>query len=150
MARSWAKKGNKSYFGFKLHSKLDTDFDLIREFETTPASVHDSQVDLSKEGEVVYRNRGYQGVAPKGYSARQATMKRGARDHPLGIMNRLRNLRISKKRAPGERHYAVMKGVINAGHVIVTTVPRVHVKMLFAAFGFNLYQLYTLRKQGEV
>jgi len=144
---SWAKKGNKSYFGFKLHSKLDTDLGLIRALETTPASVHDSQVDLSKKGEVVYRDRGYHGVAPNGHSA---TMKRGARDHPLGIMDRLRNLRISKKRAPGERHYAVIKRVFNAGHVLVTTVPRVHVKMLFSAFGFNLYQLHTLRKQGVV
>jgi IS5 family transposase len=68
---SWTKKGNKSYFGFKLHSKLDTDFGLIRALETTPASVHDSQVDLSDDGEVVYRDRGYQGVASKGYSVRQ-------------------------------------------------------------------------------
>ena len=95
----------------------------------------------------MYRDRGYQGAVAKGYSA---TMKRGARGHPLGIMDKLRNLRISKKRAPVERHYAVIKRVFNAGHVLVTTVPRVNVKMTFTAFGFNLYQLYTLRKQGVV
>ena len=144
---SWAKKGSKSYFGYKLHSKLDTEHGLIRELETTTASVHDSQVDLSKKGEVVYRDRGYQGAVAKGYSA---TMKRGARDHPLGIRDKLRNLRISKKRTPVERHYAVIKRVFNAGHVLVTTVPRVNVKMIFTAFGFNLYQLSTLRKQGIV
>jgi IS5 family transposase len=144
---TWTKKGNKSYFGYKLHSKQDTDLDLIRELETTTASVHDNQVDLSKRGEVVYRDKGFHGAKAEGYSA---TMKRGARDHPLGIMDRLRNRRISKKRAPGERHYAVIKRVFNAGHVMVTTVPRVNVKMLFTAFGFNLYQLYTLRKQGIV
>jgi IS5 family transposase len=144
---SWTKKGIKSYFGYKLHSKVDTDLGLIRELETTTATVHDSQVDLSKEGEVVYRDRGYHGAVPKGYSA---TMKRDARDHPIGIMDRLRNLRISKKRAPGERHYAVIKRVFNAGHVMVTTVPRVHVKMVFTAIGFNLYQLHTLRTQGVV
>ena len=94
---SWAKKGNKSYFGYKLHSKLDIDLGLIRALETTTASTHDSQVDLSKTGEVTYRDRGYHGAVARGYSA---TMKRGARDHPLGIMDRLRNRRISKKRAP--------------------------------------------------
>jgi len=144
---SWAKKGSKSYFGYKLHSKLDTEHGFIRELETTTASVHDSQVDLSKKGEVVYRDRGYQGAVAKGYSA---TMKRGARDHPLSIRDKLRNLRISKKRAPIERHYAVIKRVFNAGHVLVTTVQRVNVKMIFTAFGFNLYQLFTLRKQGIV
>lgn len=144
---TWAKKGSKSYFGYKLHTKLDTDHGLIRELETTTASTHDSQVDLSKKGEVAYRDRGYHGAVAKGYSA---TMKRGARDHPLGIMDKLRNLRISKKRAPVERHYAVIKRVFKAGHVLVTTVPRVNVKMIFTAFGFNLYQLCTLRKKGVV
>ena len=144
---SWTKKGNKSYFGYKLHSKVDTDLGLIRELETTTASVHDSQVDLSQEGEVVYRDKGYQGAVSKGYSA---TMKRGARDHPLGIRDMLRNRRISKKRAPGERHYAVFKRVFHATHVLVTTVPRVSVKMIFTAIGFNLFQLCTLRKQGVV
>jgi IS5 family transposase len=68
---SWTKKGNKSYFGYKLHSKVDTDLGLIRELETTTAAVHDSQIDLSKDGEVVYRDKGYHGAVPKGYSARQ-------------------------------------------------------------------------------
>lgn len=144
---TWVKKGSKSYFGYKLHTKLDMEHGLIRELETTTASTHDSQVDLSKKGEVAYRDRGYHGAVARGYSA---TMKRGARDHPLGIMDKLRNLRISKKRAPVERHYAVIKRVFNAGHVLVTTVPRVNVKMIFTAFGFDLYQLFTLRKQGVV
>jgi len=144
---TWAKKGSKSYFGYKLHSKLDTEHGLIRDLETTIASVHDNQVDLSKKGEVVYRDRGFHGAKAKGYSA---TMRRGARDHPIGIMDKLRNLRISKKRAPGERHYAVIKRVFNAGHVMVTTIQRANVKMIFTAFGFNLYQLYTLRKQRTV
>jgi hypothetical protein len=36
---------------------MDIDYGLIREIETTPASVHDSQIDLSKPGEVAYRDR---------------------------------------------------------------------------------------------
>jgi IS5 family transposase len=144
---SWTKKGKKSYFGYKLHSKVDMDLGLIRELETTTAAVHDSQVDLSNEDEVVYRDRGYQGVEPRAYSA---TMRRGARDHPLGIADTLRNTRISKKRAPGERHYAVLKRVFHATHVLVTTVPRVSVKMVFTAISFNLYQLCTLKKRGAV
>jgi IS5 family transposase len=144
---TWAKKGTKSYFGYKVHSKVDTDFGLIRELETTTAAVHDSQVDLSDEGEVVYRDKGYQGTKCMGYSA---TMKRGARGHPNGIRDTLRNIRISKKRAPGERHYAVIKSVFNAGHVLVTTVERVKVKMIFTCLSFNLYQLCTLKRQGAV
>ncbi len=144
---TWAKKGSKSFFGYKLHSKLDMDYGLIRDLKTTTASVHDSQVDLSREGEVVYRDKGYYGTNPNGYSA---TMKRSARDHPLSIMDKLRNARITKKRSPGERQYAVISRVFNASHVMVTTVRRVSVKMIFTAFGFNLYQLCTLKKQGAI
>ncbi len=122
MARGQRRVINPISALYKLHSKVDTDLGLIRELETTTAAVHDSQINLSKEGEVVYRDRGYQGAVSNGYSA---TMKRGARDHPLSIRDTLRNRRISKKRAPGERHYAVFKRVFHATQVSVTTVPRV-------------------------
>jgi len=138
---SWTKKGSKSFFGFKLHAKMDLDHGLIRDLETTTASVHDSRVDLSLPGEVVYRDKGYQGVEPRGWDA---TMRRGARDHPLGIWDRLRNKRISRKRCPGERPFAVIKRVFGSGHVLVTTVKRVRVKLVFACLCFNLLQLRTL------
>jgi IS5 family transposase len=138
---SWAKKGSKSSFGYKLHAKSDTDLGLIRDLETTTASVHDSQVDLSRPGEVVYLDKAYFGVETRGYSA---AMRRATRGHPLGIRDRLRNRRINRKRAPGERPFAVLKRVFDAGHVLVTTLPRVHVKMVFACVCFNLLQLGTL------
>ena len=138
---TWAKKGDVSRFGFKLHAKPDVNHGLIRDLETTTASVHDSQVDLSKPGEVVYKDKAYHGVKSRGFDA---TMRRGARGYPLGIRDKLRNRRINRKRAPGERPFAVIKRVFNAGHVLVTTVPRVHVKMVFACLCFNLVQLGTL------
>jgi IS5 family transposase len=144
---TWTKKGKKSYFGFKLHTKEDCDFGLIRSLLTTTASVHDSQIDLSEEGEVVYRDRGYFGAEPKGFDA---TMQRGVRGHPIGIRDILRNKRISRIRSPGERPYAVIKNVFHYAHVHVTTVLRAHVKMMFDAFSFNLYQLGTLKKQGVI
>ena len=144
---TWTKKGKKSYFGFKLHAKDDCDFGLIRSLQTTTASVHDSQIDLSEKGEEVYRDRGYFGTEPKGFDA---TMQRGVRGHPIGIRDILRNKRISRKRSAGERPYAVIKNVFHYAHTHVTTVIRDHVKMMFAAFSFNLYQLVTLKKQGIV
>ncbi len=61
-----------------------------------------------------------------------------------GQRDKLQNKRISRKRAPGERHYAVIKNVFNAAHVRVTTVARVTVKMIFTAFVFNLHQLLSV------
>ena len=143
----WSKKGGKSYFGYKLHTIIDADFQLIRRIKTTTASLHDSQIDLSMEGEVVYRDKGYFGVNPRGYDA---TMQRGVRGHPIGIRGVLRNKRINHTRAKCERVYAVGKTVFGSGTVKVTTVARASVKMLFTAFDYNLYQLCTLRKQGVI
>jgi len=135
---SWSVKGGKSYFGYKLHMKMDLDNGLIRCLEASTASVHDSRVDLSLPGEVVYRDKGYQGVEPCGWDG---TMRRGARGHPLGIRDLLRNRRISRKRCPGERPFAVIKRVFGSGHMLVTTLERVRVKMVFACLCFNLVQL---------
>ena len=139
---TWTKKGKKSYFGYKLHQKSDIDYCLIREIETTTAKVHDSQIDLSKEGEVVIRDRGYFGVPARGDDF---TMVRRTTDAPLGELDKERNRLISKLRSPGERPHAVIKRVFGAGRVLVTTVRRVHVKMMVTAFAFDLYQLCTLK-----
>ncbi len=140
---TWTKKGGKSHFGYKLHAILDRGYDLIRKITTTTASVHNSQVDLSEEGGVVYRDRGYQGAKCKGYNA---TMKRGARNHPIGIRDKLRNKRISWKRSKGERPFAVMKTVFQPVMVKVTDLDRVRVKNMFSAFCYNLYQMRTIQK----
>ena len=114
---------------------MDRDYDLIQRISTTTASVHDSQVDLSETGEVVYRDRGYQGAKCKGYNA---TMKRGARNHPVGIRDKHRNERITRKRSKGERPFAVIKTVFKSGTVRVTELCRARVKNTFTAFCYNL------------
>src|SRR5512139_3931668 len=75
------KRKKKSYFGYKLHQKSDIDYGHIREIETTTAKLHDRQVDLSIEGEVVIRDRGYFGVPARGDDF---TMVRRTTDAPLG------------------------------------------------------------------
>lgn len=144
---TWTKKGKKSYFGYKLHKKSDIDYGLIREIETTTAKVHDSRVDLSIEGEVVIRDRGYFGVPARGDDF---TMVRRTTDAPLGELDKERNRLISKLRSPGERPHAVIKRVFGAGRVLVTTVRRVHVKMMVTAFAFDLYQLCTLKNARNI
>jgi IS5 family transposase len=135
---TWAKKGDKSFFGYKFHVEMDTDFGLIRATKTTTANVHDSQVDLAKEGEVRYGDKGYFGAKTKGYDA---SMKRATRGHPLSYKDELRNKRISRKRSPVERCFAFTKRICRAGHVVVTTVARANVKMIVTAIVFNLSHL---------
>ncbi len=143
---TWTKKGGKSSFGYKLHTKMDIDYGLIRELETTPANVHDSQIDLSKPGEVVYRDRGYFGAPCKGYNA---TMNRNVRGHKNTIREKMRNKRITRKRAPGERPYAVIKNIFNSGHTKLTTTLRNCTRNIFNCISYNLLQLNTLAKKKQ-
>lgn len=137
----WNKRKNGSKFGYKVHSKIDTDHGLIRDLEITSANVHDNQIDLTKPGEVSYNDKGYFGAKIKAYDG---IMRRAVRGRKLSFKDIHRNKRISKKRRQIERHYAVIKRVFKSGHVLVTTIARVRVKMMFACFCFNLYQLQTL------
>ena len=139
---TWAKKGKKSQFGFKLHTLVDKEFQLIRRMETTTASLHDSRIDLSQPGETVYRDKGYFGVKPA--ASMDKTMHRAVRNHPLSIKEKRRNRAISRTRALVERPYAVIKRYFKAGHVMVTTVARVHLATMFACFCYNLLQLRTI------
>ena len=40
----WTKKNEETFYGYKDHVKVDTDSKLIKTYEVTDASVHDSQV----------------------------------------------------------------------------------------------------------
>ena len=40
----WTRKNRSSYHGYKNHVRTDARHKIIRDYEVTPASVHDSQV----------------------------------------------------------------------------------------------------------
>jgi IS5 family transposase len=135
---SFSVKHGQVYYGYKSHIKLDVDHHLIRDVEVTTASVHDSDIDLSKCDEVVYRDKGYTGKETKAKG--NGSMKRGN----LTIWEKLRNKRIAKKRAPGERPFSVIKRTFNGDRTYVKTLSRVRVKEMFKCFAYDLYQLVTL------
>ena len=140
---TWAKKGVKSFFGYKFHLSIDTDYHLIRDIETTTASVHDSKVDLGIEGKPRYADKGYAGAQTRGINA---SMKKATRGHKLEIRDVLRNKRISKKRSPVERCFSVIKRAHKLDHVSVTTTARAGVKCMMGAIAYNLGQLRYLAK----
>lgn len=82
---SWTKKGKKSYFGYKAHTKVQRSSKIVKELAVTTARVHDGAIDLATADEVVYRDKGYTGIPTKAKG--NATMKRGN----LSIQEKLRN-----------------------------------------------------------
>lgn len=132
---TWTKKGSKSYFGFKLHTKVRKGSKIIEEVAVTTAKTHDGAIDMTKPDDVIYRDRGYTGINTKAKG--DGTMKRGK----LDIRQKMRNKRISKKRAEGEHPMATIVRCFNGGYTRLTTTYRVFTQQIFVCFAYNLYRL---------
>ena len=64
------RKGNKTFFGYKLHTKVCGLTKLIMQIYTTPANVHDAKViepllTSNDQAKKVYADAGYVGAAQK-------------------------------------------------------------------------------------
>ena len=77
-------------------------------------------------------------------------MDRASRNTPLTMKQVRRNIRISRKRTPGERPYSVIKRVQNGGHTLVTMVRRVRVKMTFVNMAYNLSTVVHMKRIGII
>ena len=142
---SWTKKGKKSFFGFKMHNKMDIKTKILTEMGISTASVHDGKIDLADPDEINYRDRGYSGCPTKAKG--DATMKRGK----LSVQDKLRNKRISKIRSRGEHPYGTMVRSFKAGHTRLTTLGRVYVQQAFVCIVYNFHRLnFLLKKQPSV
>ena len=101
----------------------------------------DGEIDLANKDDVVYRDRAYTGKQTKAKG--NASMQRGN----LTLKQKRRNFRISRKRAVGERPFAVVKRVFNGGRTMVKTIERVSIKEMFKFFAYNIYNLVTQKRK---
>lgn len=149
---SFSVKNGQVHYGYKLHAKADADSQIILDFNVTTAAVHDSKIDLVKEGDIkAYRDKGYAGKKLKAKKVDDNTMKKAYKNKPLTEEDKKWNKNISKVRAKGERPFSVINKVFNGGRVLVKTLPRVKVIELFKCFAFNLYNLpYALRVKNKM
>jgi IS5 family transposase len=140
---TFVKKNNKTYFGYKIHTKQDVNTQLIVDFELTVSNIHDIKINLCEEEEIDYKDKGY---FKKEYHQMNGAMTRSVRNHPLNIWEKKRNHRISSQRAPVELPYAKIHD-INNSHTKLTTRKRNEVQVTIIIMIFNLQQLNTLKKQ---
>jgi len=139
------KKGNKWFFGYKLHQIMDLTYQLIRSFDVTTASEHDSQKTFSMLNKVLYGDKGYVGIITDAYPA---YMLKKSNDPLINEYRKQRNKRISRKRALVERPFSFLE-YWKADHVKTTTIPRTKLRMLIACIIFNIKQTLTLQKQRK-
>jgi len=144
---SYTVKNGQVDYGYKIHQKCDVERGFIHSVEVSTASLHDSQINLIKPGETAYRDKGYTGASlPK--NVKDKTMRKATRGHALTKKDKLYNFRISKKRARGERPFAVIKNVFDRGHTLLKNLARVTVQQVFNAFAFNVYNLRTYTRSA--
>jgi len=143
----WTKKNNKSYFGYKDHESVDVKHKLIRQYEITPASVHDSQVYES----LITENTDLPEYADSAYNSEERVEERkaagripvfqekGTRGHPLTEERKAENRERSRIRCRVE-HVFGAKFQRAAGNLIVRTVGivRARVKLGLRNLAYNL------------
>ena len=135
---SWTKKGKKSFFGYKFHTKMKRGSKIVENIAVTTAKVPDNAIDLANADDIMYRDKGYTGTKTKAKG--NATMKRGN----LSVKDKLRNKRIQKKRSQGEHPYGTVHRAMNGGTTKLTTVQRVFVQQAFVFMAYNIYRFIFL------
>jgi IS5 family transposase len=156
----WTKKNGKSSFGYKDHDSTDVKHKLVRQYEITPASTHDSKVyeplitentDPGEWADSAYRseervaNREVLGKVPH-------FQEKGTRGHPLTVEQKQANRERSKVRSRVEHVFGAK--VQRAGNLILRTIgiARARVKLGLRNLAYNLerYALLKLRGQGSI
>jgi len=137
------KKNGQYEFGYKAHVKCDADHQIIRSVEVTTASVHDSQVQLEKNGDkAMWRDRAYHGKPLKCNDVKDNTSIKATPGHPITETERKRNTAFSKVRCLGERPFAVIKRVFHGSHVFVKTIEKVATVIVMRCFAYNIYRAF--------
>lgn len=113
---AWTKKNDKSYFGYKAHAAMDHESWLVHHLETTPASVHDSQIWdelLTNKEQAIFADKGYYDEGYKTVLRRQGVycgiLDKAKRNRPLSPRQVKRNRQKIRVRCNIERFFAVVK-----------------------------------------
>src|SRR6202795_2403 len=114
----WTKKHNKSFFGYKNHVNADAKHKLIRRYDVSDASVHDSQtldglLNKANTSQDVYADSAYRSAETeaklKARGSRSRIHRRGSRNHPLSQAQEAANRRKSKVRARVEHIFGAQE-----------------------------------------
>jgi transposase, IS5 family len=131
----WTKKHSKSFFGYKNHINADAKHKLIRRYDVSDASVHDSQkldglLNKANTSEEVYADSAYRSAETeaklKERGFRSRIHRRGSRNHPLSQAQEAANRRKSKVRARVEHIFGAQENA--PGGRLVRTIGSVRAK----------------------
>lgn len=151
----WTKKHGRSFFGYKNHVNADARHKLIREYEVTDASVHDSKAfdDLLNKGNTsseVYADSAYRSAETerklKARGFRSRIHKRGRRNRPLSGAETKANFRKSKVRARIEHVFGAQENAPGGRLVRTIGIVRAKIKIGLQNFAYNIRRLVILER----
>ncbi len=150
----WTKKNGENYYGYKNHVGIDNQYKLIRHFEVTSASVHDSQMfpylideaNTSKDvwADSAYRSRRTEAwLKEAGYRSHIHT--KGQSGKPLSDTQQRANKKRSTVRVRVEHVFATHKPMMGD---IVRTIgyARARVKLGIINIAYNIKRWSTLKQ----
>lgn len=142
---SWAKKGSKATFGYKLHIAVDQGSGLVRAARITHARVADCTIgpDLVQGDEgSVYADMAYDNAVMREKLAEagiaNAVMSRPNRHHPLTAEAKLRNAGIGHVRGRVESVFGTLKRSYRRSRLLYVGLARNRLDLLLTLLAFNL------------
>ena len=151
----WTKKHGRSFFGYKNHVNADARHKLIRVYEVSDASVHDSQEfdELLNKGNTssdVYADSAYRSaeterkLRARGFQS--CIHKRGRRNRPLSDAEAEANSRKSKVRARIEHVFGAQENAPGGRLVRTIGIVRAKIKIGLQNLAYNIRRLVILER----
>lgn len=152
----WTKKNQETHYGYKDHVSADNAHKLIRDYEVTSSSVHDSQVfkeiladNTAKDiwADSAYRSEDHeQELKKSGY--RSHVHKKGTRGRPLSEREQHANKKKSKVRVRVEHIFGSITNEQKG--LFVRTIGLVRAKMKIGMMNlvYNMRRFVFLRRRG--
>ena len=155
----WVKKNGHSYYGYKNHVNADRKHKLIRTFDVTDASVHDSQVfdrllDSNNTGKQVFADSAYRSKeidsTLKERGLKNEIHHKGYRGTPLTEAKQRVNHKRSKVRARVEHIFGFQQNSLGGKLIRTIGILRAHTKISLMNLAYNMKRYVYLTKNKPV
>ena len=150
----WTKKNGIVFFGYKNHVKSDTRTKLVKKYEVTDASVHDSQqvealLEDDDAGQPFYADSAYTGKEQEKIYEKKKVVnmvnEKGYRNKPLTEAQKESNKEKSKTRARVEHIFGFVENSMNGSFVRTIGIARAKAKIGMMNLTYNICRCTQLK-----
>ena len=153
----WTKKNDEDYFGYKNHVSIDRDHKLIRLYNATDASVHDSQkmdavLDKNNSDKKVWGDSAYRSEAQEARLLEAEFIsqihERAYRGKPLNAEQKATNTKKSSVRVRVEHIFGHIETSMNGCYVRTIGLARATAKIGMENLAYNISR-FTFLMRGK-